>query len=158
MGTKLTFKNSKIALTPEQEKFCQIFSSDVECLGNGTQSYIQAFNVNVNRKGAYRVAATMANRLLKKAYINARIAEFLDETGFNDLNVDKQLTFVVNQNADFSSKVAAIREYNRLKKRVLEQSDKPILNIQVNVVESNNLSGTVRGSIIDKSPDLGNNT
>jgi hypothetical protein len=47
----------------------------------------------------------------------------LEETGFNDVAVDKQLATVITQNADFGSKVSAIREYNKLKQRITERID-----------------------------------
>lgn len=36
-------------LSPKEEKFCQLYVSDVEFYGNGTQSYIEAFNVEIIR-------------------------------------------------------------------------------------------------------------
>ena len=52
-----------------------------------------------------------------------RINELLTKEGFNDENVDKQLLAVINQHADFKSKVMAIKEYNNLKARIQKKID-----------------------------------
>ena len=106
-------------LNPKQEKFCQLYASDREFFGNGVQSYIEAYEPQQIKPNWYATARTDASKLLTNSNVLARINELLDIT-FNDQHVDKQLALVVTQNADFSSKVAAIREYNRLKSRVEE--------------------------------------
>lgn len=120
-GSDFCAQHSKeMALTPRQEQFCQLFVSK-EFFGNGVQSYIEAYDINVSKKGAYDGARTDASRLLTKANICNRINELLDEAGLNDNFVDKQLLFMITQNADFSSKIAAIREYNKLKARITDR-------------------------------------
>jgi|ERR1700751_1527993 len=107
-------------LTPKQEEFCQNFVSK-DFFGNGVQSYIEAFNVDLSEKNAYNNAKAEASHLLTKPNLLARINELLEEGGFNDNHVDKQLLLVITQNADFASKVSAIREYNKLKGRITEK-------------------------------------
>lgn len=108
-------------LTLQQEKFCQLYASDREFFGNGVQSYIEAFDVDLSEKGAYNVAKALAHKALTKVYILDRINELLELRGLNDAFVDKQLELVITQNADFHAKVAAMREYNKLKKRTVER-------------------------------------
>lgn len=119
-------------LNPTQEKFCELYASETEFFGNGTQAYIEAYDVNLSRPGAYAAARSDASRLLTNANILKRLDEILDLT-LNNAHVDKQLALVITQNADFSSKVAAIREYNKLKKRVDAgfggSDEKPIINV-----------------------------
>ena len=43
--------------------------------------------------------------------------------GLNDVFVDKQLTFLVTQHSDLGNKLGAIKEYNKLKQRIIDQSD-----------------------------------
>jgi len=45
----------------------------------------------------------------------------LEAGGFNDENVDKQHSFLLNQYADLKSKLGAIKEYNQLKGRIVEK-------------------------------------
>jgi len=114
---------SKSELNPRQEMFCQLFATESEFFGNGVQSYIEAYDIDLTRKGAYAIARASASENLTKPNILKRINELLDASGFNDSNADKQLFIVMQQNADFSSKVAAIREYNKLKKRIVEKME-----------------------------------
>jgi len=105
-------------LTPPQEKFCRYFVEDEELLGNGTLSYEVAYNIK--REGNwYRTCSAAASRLLRSVKISARISELLN-IYLNDNLVDNELAYTISQKADLGSKVAAIREYNRLKKRVSE--------------------------------------
>lgn len=121
MANKLqkTASVTKDGLTLRQEKFCQLYTSmDREMFGNGVQSYIEAFDVDIDKKGAYQVAMVMASKELRKAKIIERINSLLDTQGFNDVNVDKQHLFLLNQHADLKTKLGAIKEYNVLKKRI----------------------------------------
>lgn len=114
-------------LTPKQERFCILFGSDKEFFGNGVQSYIEAFDPPRQNKGWYNAARADASRLLTKASILQRINEVMEEGGLNDVHVDKQLLLVITQNADFTSKVAAIREYNKLKARIQDKSEVKVI-------------------------------
>jgi hypothetical protein len=105
-----------------QELFCQLYARHEEFFGNGTQSYIEAYNPK--RKGNwYNSAMASASRLLRDVKILARINEILEETGFNDAFIDKQLSLLITQNADYKSKLGAIKEYNALKARVIKKID-----------------------------------
>lgn len=113
----------------KQERFCQIYtSSDIEFFGNGVASYVVAYKVDTTKKNRYKTAVSSASRLLTSVKIIARINELLQDWGFNDVHVDKELSFLITQHADFGTKLWAIREYNKLKKRV-DDAMQPILNI-----------------------------
>ena len=116
-------QEEKIDLNEKQELFCKYYTSDREMFANGTQSYIEAYNIDVNKPGAYHSARSMASLLLTNVDILKRINQLLELGGLNDAFVDKQLEFVIMQNADFSSKVSGIREYNKLKRRITEKLD-----------------------------------
>lgn len=107
-------------LNPKQERFCQLYVSK-EFFGNGTESYAEAYDIDLSEN--YNTAKSNAHRLLTNAYICDRINELLDNAGLNDEFVDKQLLFMITQSADFSQKMAAIREYNKLKQRITEKVD-----------------------------------
>lgn len=110
-------------LNPKQELFCKLFATDREFFGNGTQAYIEAYDPPRKSKNWYVAARNSASDLLTKPYILDRINELLEEGGLNDVHVDKQLAFLITQNADMKTKISAIKEYNKLKSRILEKSE-----------------------------------
>lgn len=99
----------------QQKLFCTLFATDREFFGNGVQSYMEAYDVPPSK---YKSAAAGAQKLLKKGYILAYINRIMEETGFSDEFADKQLSMLMTQNADFKSKLGAIKEFNALKKRI----------------------------------------
>ena len=131
-------------LNPRQEMFCQLYASDKEFFGHGTEAYIEAFDINMSSEGAYQSAAAAASRLLKNVKVFNRINELLTDVGFNDANLDKQLLFWAMQKDNGNVAVAAIREYNKVKKRVddrgdgLGQGNTFILNQQNNQIHFTN--------------------
>jgi hypothetical protein len=113
----------KEKLNPKQEKFCQLYASDVEFFGNGVASYIEVYKPK--QKGNwYKSACSSASRLLRNVKACERINELLELGGLNDQFVDKQLNFLITQHADFTNKLGAIKEYNQLKQRIKRKIDK----------------------------------
>ena len=110
-------------LNPKRELFCKIFATEQEFFGNGTQSYIKAYNIDVSKKGAYAAARTSAYELLTNPDILKRIDELLETAVLNDQFVDKQIALLISQNAEYSAKIAAIKEYNALKQRIVKKID-----------------------------------
>lgn len=104
-------------LNLKQEKFCQLYASDREFFGNGTQSYIEAYEPDKKKPNWYKSCQGSASRLLSNPIIIARINAIMEETGLNDVAVDKQTSFLIHQHADFTNKLGAIREYNKIKNR-----------------------------------------
>lgn len=115
-------KNSN-GLNLQQEEFCKLYASDAEFFGNGVQSYIEVYKPDESKKNWYKTALAASSRLLANVKVCERINQLLEAGGLNDQFVDKQLTFLVTQHADFKSKLGAIREYNKLKKRVVERME-----------------------------------
>lgn len=101
-------------------KFCELYASDAEFFGNGVQAYIEAYGIDVNKKGAYASARTGAYRLLTNDDVLKRINELLESAVLNDEFVDKQLAFLITQNAELGVKVKAIGEYNKLRARITQ--------------------------------------
>ena len=114
---KTKTEKKKIKLTLPQERFCLLYAGDREFFGNGVQSYMEAYNIDSSKRGAYNSARVSAHYLLTNPNILKRIDELLTEEGLNDVFVDKQLKFTITQCADISSKIRAINEYNKLKGR-----------------------------------------
>lgn len=114
---------TKEGLNLQQEAFCQLYvNADTEVFGNGAQCYLKVYGEEYfkknNKQMSYMAAIACASRLLTKANVIARINELLETGGFNEENVDKQHLFLINQHADFKTKMAAIKEYNELKGRI----------------------------------------
>lgn len=128
-----------MALTAKNELFCQYYASDREFFGNGVQSYIEAYNIDITKKGAYNAAKASAFNLLTKTDILKRIDEIFEAHGLNDTFVDKQLEKLIVQDADFSAKNKAISEYNKLKGRITDKAEVDT-NITVTVVDFSNAS------------------
>ncbi len=118
-GSKNNSVKKKPKLNKKQERFCQLFVSK-EFFGNGVQSYIEAYNIPPE---GYNAARVSASDLLTKPNICDYINELLEQSGLNDEFVDKQLLFMITQNADFTQKMAAIREYNKLKSRITDKKE-----------------------------------
>lgn len=120
-------------LNQKQEKFCRLYASDREFFGNGVQSYIEAYQPDQSKPNWYNVARSRASELLTSPNVLRRIDELFEAAELNDQFVDKQLARLILQDADFSSKISAIREYNKLKQRIKEKKEvyvklpKPIL-------------------------------
>jgi len=106
-------------LNPKQEMFCVLYASDREFFGNGVQSYVEAYNPP--RRGNWMASArTDASRLLTNANILRRIDELLD-IQVNNSFIDKRLGFWATQLAHPQASIEAIKEYNKLKKRIDEK-------------------------------------
>lgn len=103
-------------LNPKQELFCKLFASDREFFGNGVMAYAEAYDIDLKKH--YNTAKVNASQLLTKTNILNRINEIFESRGLNDQFVDKQLEKLITQDADFKTKVSAIKEYNQLKKRI----------------------------------------
>lgn len=119
---KASKSSVEVSLTENQKKFCENYVSK-EFYGNGVQSYINAYSIDITRKGAYESAKISAYDNLTKPNIVKYINSMLESEGLNDSFVDKQLLFLIQQHAEFSSKIAAIKEYNKLKQRITEKSE-----------------------------------
>lgn len=114
-------KTEKPKLNPKQELFCKLFASDQEFFGNGVQAYAEAYDIDLSKQGGYSTARSNASRLLTNANILERINSLLEHGVLNDQFVDKQIAFLITQNAELSTKLGAIKEYNALKQRVTKK-------------------------------------
>lgn len=117
------FKKAEEERNARQEKFCQLYASDREFFGNGVETYLECYDIDRSKPNWYKTACACASRLLSNAKVFNRINELLDKNGLNDAFVDKQLLFLIQQHEDKGSKVAAIREYNKLKQRITDKLD-----------------------------------
>jgi Terminase small subunit. len=137
-------------LTPQQEIFCQNFVLKEEFLGNGTRAYSDAYGID-QVGNWWKTCAAGASRLLKSTKISTRINDIL-KVVMNDAIVDNELGYVISQKSDLNSKVAAIREYNKLKKRI---SDVTINDVRVLVLPNTLLKkNEIPISNVDSKPGI----
>lgn len=133
----------KLPLNPKREKFCQLYvNGDKEFFGNGTQSYIEAYDIDLTRKGAYQGARASAYKLLTSAHIMARVSELLNDMdgGLNDENVIRQHLFNINQFADLGVKQRAIECYYKLKRKFDIETPQTANTTIINALTVQNMS------------------
>jgi hypothetical protein len=106
-----------------QKRFCKLYATDKEYFGNGVETYLEVYEIDRSKPNWYKTACSAASRLLSNVKVCARINELLEEGGLNNEFVDKQLLFLVTQHADFTNKLGAIKEYNKLKQRITDKTD-----------------------------------
>lgn len=116
-------KNKSKKLPPKQELFCIYYATDKVHFGNGLQSYAKAYNIELVDNKSINKAKANAHRLLTKDYILNRIDKLLEMGGLNDQRVDKELLFLITQRNNLNVKLGAIKEYNSLRKRIIERKD-----------------------------------
>jgi hypothetical protein len=109
------------SLNPKQEMFCQLYAVSREFFGNATQSYCLAYGINPEDKDAYRGAKSSAFNLLTNPDITERISDLLRDV--NEQVVDEELGYVIRQRYELPSKIAAIREWNKIKGRITDKVD-----------------------------------
>jgi hypothetical protein len=114
-------------LNDEQKEFCELYAVG-SMRGHGTDCYVEAYEVDLTRQGAYASARAGASRLLTNDNILSYIRDLFEDKDLNDTVVDNELAFVIKQNADFGSKVAAIKEYNQLKARIIKKIEAKVEN------------------------------
>lgn len=114
-------KETKEKLSLKQELFCKLYATDREFFGNGVQAYIEAYNPSRKKPNWYKTAKANASENLTKPNLCKRINELLETDGLNNEFVDKQLLAMITQHADFSAKIKAIQEYNKLKGRITDK-------------------------------------
>ncbi len=148
MGKNKTEKNKSKPLNPKWELFCRLYTLTNEFFGNGTLSYAEAFDYHLETlskktkyagtdipeegikagdvvelseyQKAFNTCSVQANRLLRNGKVQARCTQLMN-SWMKDENVDAELAMVIKQKDDLPSKVAAIREFNKLKGRITEK-------------------------------------
>lgn len=108
-------------INPKQELFCQYYATNRDFFGNGVEAYAEAYDLDRNKPTWYNTAKTNAWRLLTNADILKRIRDLMELGPLNSEFVDSEMAFVIAQRADLTAKVAAMREYNKLKSRIIEK-------------------------------------
>lgn len=105
-------------LTLRQERFCQLYALDTRFMWNWVSAYLEVYDIDTSKKWWYKTACACSSRLLSNAKVYHRINELLEQDWLNDEFADKQLLYVMSQQASLSAKLEAIKEYNKLKQRI----------------------------------------
>lgn len=108
-------------LTPRQLKFIELYTGDL--LGNWVQAYLEVYDIDTSKPWWYKTACVCASQLLSNTKVYTKINEMLEDAGLNDNFVDKQMLFLISQQADFTAKAKMIAEYNKIKQRVTKKID-----------------------------------
>lgn len=121
---KSTVRYERGGLSLKEQRFCELYTSgERDFFGNGTQSYIEAYDIDLREQGAYGRARAAAASLLANANVIKRVNDLLEAGSFNATNADKQLAFLMDQHADLFAKLGAVREFNKLKGRITEKME-----------------------------------
>lgn len=115
-------------LSLRQKRFCELYATDVEFLGNWVQSYLEVYDIDTTKKWWYKTACAASSRLLTNVKVYDYINKLLEECWLNDQFMDKQLLFMASQQADLWTKLWAVKEYNKLKKRVESSDNKGVMD------------------------------
>lgn len=136
-------KEDEKKLNVNQELFCQLYIKNSELFGNGTECYGEAYGYKFDEldnsdevidpetkkviqygtlSKARNVCAVESHKQLRKPKIQARLTELLNELLKDDI-VDSQLAKLIMQDYKPEAKIAAIREYNKLKQRITDKVD-----------------------------------
>ncbi len=121
----------ELGLSPQEELFCQVYVNDSNAMGNGLRSYAKAYNYNLEQlegetdqdyKKRYNIGCSRSYDILRIPRIKQRIAQILAEM-LNNGFVDNELVKIIKQDNKLEPKLNAIREYNKLKARILDKLD-----------------------------------
>jgi len=120
-----------------RELFCRHYAQGEGTFGNATLSYAAAYEYDLifvkktDRWGTlydspvdlnvYQTCGSNGSRLLKDDKVQARITVLLNEL-LKDEIVDAELAKVVKQDGELQPKVQAIKEYNKLRGRIIDHS------------------------------------
>ncbi len=150
-------------LNINHKRFCQLYTQNSTLFGNATQCYAIAYGYDLDSldseaiysepdeegktekledspyEKAYNVCKVEGHRLLTYPNINEYINKLLNEMMTNE-TADAELAWVMKQRVDLAPKLGALREFNKLKNRVL--------NIEINTETIDPKTKTKVNSII----------
>lgn len=131
---------TKDKLNLKQELFCRYYTQNPELFGNATLAYAEAYGYDLQSLSrirlkdengreiigsseydkSYNVCSVNGYKLLIKTHIQEFMRKCRLEMKTNDV-IDSELIKIILQDHDRPSKISAIREYNKLEKRVSEK-------------------------------------
>lgn len=159
-------------LTLKQELFCRLYTHNDDLFGNATRSYGKAYGYDLDnlsdedavyedirdpqgvviekrrirkssRERAERICSVNGRNLLTNTRVNDYITKLLNELMRDDI-VDAEIARTIKQTVDYSAKMRAISEYNKVKKRT---------RLDVDVTSKGEKVGVISGMQIIEEPD-----
>ena len=132
LATKLREKSEELGLNPKQKRFSEIYINPEESknFGNLTLAYQEAYDIDKTKKGWYDVCSVNGSRLIRNAKIIAYTNFLLGLQGLNDAFVDNELLYVLKQREDLPSKMAAVREWNKVKGRITDRIEMEVTTVE----------------------------
>jgi hypothetical protein len=137
MAKKKKDPKAEPGLNPNQELFCRYYAQGEGTFGNATLSYAAAYEIGlgdptlVDKDGnplsaklypeEYNTCSANGSRLLRNDKVQERIRVLLNEL-LKDEIVDAELAKVIKQDGDLAPKVAAIKEFNKLRGRIIDKT------------------------------------
>jgi len=114
-------KIEKSKLTDKQLLCAKLYVQAGPERGNKTKAYTKAFGKDLSDEKEYNYCRSSSNRLFTNdsflAYLNPLIEKVFM---VDDNEVDRELNWLILQREHLSSKVAAIKVYNKLKGRAIK--------------------------------------
>jgi hypothetical protein len=130
---QISLKAISAGLSDKELAFCELYANSSTHRGNGVQCYAEAFGLNLANPGSYNSARVNASKLLTNVDVLKYIQSIFENDGLSEAAVLGELAFCVKQNADFGSKVAAIKLCLEVAGK-LRKHDEPQLKFQINVI------------------------
>lgn len=158
---KILFDLEKLNIN--HRRFCELYVKNQSLFGNATQCYALAFGWDLDslsdesvygppdetghkeyledspRLKAYNVCKVEGSRLLTYPNVNTYINELLRNL-MTDETADAELTWVMNQRTELGPKIQALREFNKLKGRIIDKKQVELTGLSLKELyeESNN--------------------
>src|SRR4051794_29415264 len=120
-----------------RELFCRYYAQGEGTFGNATLSYAAAYDFDLgdvsrfDKNGvliipkeslpSYNTCSVNGSKLLRDTRVQARLVVLRNEFLRDDF-VDAELAKVIAQDGDLTPKVAAIKEFNKLRGRIIDQT------------------------------------
>lgn len=148
-------------LNLNQKTFCELYTKNSALFGNATICYGIAYGYELDTLSqesewseydefgkreklsdspydmAYNVCSVEGNRLLRNPKINEYINSLLNSMMTNE-DADAELSWVMKQRTDMGPKVQALREFNKLKSRIVNNIEITGITIDKNKKEKAN--------------------
>ncbi len=113
-------KVKALDLNPKQKMFAELYVSK-EFHGNGFECYCEVYDPDISARNWKANACSAASQILRNTKVCDYINLMLCSAGLTNEFVDKQILFLITQNADFTAKTSMIKEYNKMKKRTSDR-------------------------------------
>lgn len=153
-------------LTLKQELFCRYYTQNPETCLNGTHSYGRAYGfdfdnldrttiyeedkITVKKKSDYTRAfdycGNAASRMIRNAKVSKRITELFNEMLRDDV-IDAELLKIIMYAPKPSDRVAAIKEYNSLKQRIVKKLDLTTKGESLNLEDRAKIEKALEGAL-----------